>query len=119
MLNLYNCALLDVLKIFLFTNVNLQLPALSLVLLGVSSQSSGGFCLLALTLTIQLFIFPASGHLIGSAGAGLWRRGCRHTGSGHRVIVNKHLPAPEQAGAAGPEAANGGQVRVVQDGQLD
>lgn len=35
------------------------------------------------------------------------------------MVVNKRLPATEQAGAAGTEAAHSGQVGVVEDGQLD
>lgn len=33
--------------------------------------------------------------------------------------MNKRLPAAEEAGATGTEAAHSGQVGVVEDGQLD
>lgn len=58
-------------------------------------------------------------HLTGLAGARVWRCGCRHAGSRHQVVVNKHLPAAQQAGIAGTDAANSRQVGMMQDWQLD
>lgn len=53
--------------------------------------------------------------LIGSAVT----PGARRTGSCHQqVVVSEGLLAAEQTGAAGADAADGGQVGVMEDGQL-
>lgn len=63
-----------------------------------------------------------SRRLVGSAVTWLQLRGVRCTGSCHRghqqVLVNEGLPAAEQAGAAGADATDGGQVGMMEDRQL-
>lgn len=109
---------------FLFTNVKLWSMVQSLVLLLVSEGAFSWRLLVSVQRHLYIYrlgflkkerrsCWLTCCPLIGSAEAWPRRRGRP------QVVVNERLPAAEQAGAAGADAAHGRQVRVVEDGQLD